>query len=114
MQKRPVILDGEAVAHCPKGLPDFHGLFGDGAAAACLYAFDLIAVDGDDMRRLPLERRRERLVKLLADAGPALRLSEHLDGDGDLTFAHACRLGWRGWSPSGRAQPIARGGVPRG
>jgi hypothetical protein len=34
-----VILDGEAVAHCDKGLPDFHGLLGDGAASACFYAF---------------------------------------------------------------------------
>jgi bifunctional non-homologous end joining protein LigD len=39
-----VILDGEAVAHCAEGLPDFHRLLGDGAASACLYAFDLIAV----------------------------------------------------------------------
>jgi len=91
-----VILDGEAVAHCPEGLPDFHGLLGDGAASACLYAFDLLAVEGEDMRRLPLEARRERLADLLADAGPALKLSEHLDGDGALIFAHACRLGLEG------------------
>src|SRR5918993_1778084 len=91
-----VILDGEAVAHCPKGLPDFHGLLGDGAASACFYAFDLLAVDGLDLRRLPLEARRERLAAVLADTGPALRLSEHLDGDGALIFAHACRLGLEG------------------
>ena len=48
------------------------------------------------MRRLPLEVRRERLAALLADAGPALRLSEHLEGDGALIFAHACRLGLEG------------------
>jgi ATP-dependent DNA ligase len=37
LKARPVsgvILDGEAVAHCEKGLPDFHGLLGDGAASA--------------------------------------------------------------------------------
>jgi bifunctional non-homologous end joining protein LigD len=55
-----VILDGEAVAHCPKGLPDFHGLLGDGASSACFYAFDLLAIDGLDVRRLPLKARRER------------------------------------------------------
>jgi ATP-dependent DNA ligase len=53
-------------------------LLGDGAASACFYAFDLLAVDGLDVQRLPLEARRERLADLLADAGPALRLSEHL------------------------------------
>jgi bifunctional non-homologous end joining protein LigD len=86
-----VILDGEAVAHCDKGMPDFHGLLGDGAASACFYAFDLLAVDGEDLRRLPLEGRRERLGVVLADAGPALRLSEHLEGDGALIFALSCR-----------------------
>ena len=91
-----VILDGEAVAHCPKGLPDFHGLLGDGASSTCFYAFDLLAIDGLDVRRLPLEARRERLADLLADAGPALRLSEHLDGEGAVIFEHACRLGLEG------------------
>jgi ATP-dependent DNA ligase len=37
------VLDGEAVAHCSEGLPDFHGLLGrDGQRTACLYAFDLL------------------------------------------------------------------------
>jgi bifunctional non-homologous end joining protein LigD len=49
-----------------------------------------------DVRRLPLEARRERLAAMLADAGPALRLSEHLEGDGVLIFEHACRLGLEG------------------
>ena len=71
----------------PEGPAGFHGLLGDGAASACFYAFDLLAVGGEDLRRLPLEARRERLADLLADAGPALVLSEHLEGDGDLIFA---------------------------
>jgi hypothetical protein len=41
---------------------------------------------------------------------PALRLSEHLEGDGDLIFAHACRLGLEG----ARARPIAPGGASCG
>jgi bifunctional non-homologous end joining protein LigD len=91
-----VILDGHAVAHCPKGLPDFHRLLGDGAAAACFYAFDLLAADGEDLRRLPLHARRERLADLLANVGPALKLSERLEGEGALIFAHVCRLGLEG------------------
>jgi bifunctional non-homologous end joining protein LigD len=62
----------------------------------CFYVFDLLTVDSEDLRRLPLEARRERLADLLADAGPALRLSEHLDGDGAVIFEHACRLGLEG------------------
>ena len=37
-----IMLDGEAVAHCLEGLPDFHRLLGDGQATACFYAFDLL------------------------------------------------------------------------
>jgi len=41
-----VVLDGGAVAHCPKGLPDFHALLSrEGTARACLYAFDLLHLD---------------------------------------------------------------------
>src|SRR5215207_2708888 len=49
-----VILDGEAVAHCATGLPGFHGLLGESAPSACLYVFDVLAIDGEDMKRAPL------------------------------------------------------------
>lgn len=41
------VLDGEAVAHCLEGLPDFHALRGDGCATACLYAFDFLELQGE-------------------------------------------------------------------
>jgi hypothetical protein len=48
-----LMLDGEAVAHCPEGLPDFYGLMGsDGQAAACFYAFDLLWLGAQDVRGL--------------------------------------------------------------
>src|SRR5829696_1337858 len=48
------VIDGEAVAHCGAGLPDFHGLMArDGQASACLYAFDLLHLGREDLR--PLE-----------------------------------------------------------
>ena len=47
-------LDGEAVAHCPEGLPDFHALLGrEGCTKACLYAFDLLRIGLEDLRGLP-------------------------------------------------------------
>ena len=50
-----IVLDGEAMAHCKDGLPDFHGLRSeDGGAAACLFAFDLLRLNGEDLRPLPL------------------------------------------------------------
>ena len=47
-----VVLDGEAVAHCMNGLPYFYGLRGEGAETACLYVFDLLMINGHDLRML--------------------------------------------------------------
>jgi bifunctional non-homologous end joining protein LigD len=77
-------------------LPDFHRLLGDGATSACLYVFDLLAINGEDLKRTPLVERRKRLARLVRKASPALRFSEHLEGDGRRIFEHACRLGLEG------------------
>jgi bifunctional non-homologous end joining protein LigD len=87
-----IVIDGEAVAHCPEGLPDFHRLLGrSGCATACLYAFDLLHVGEDDMRRLQLVERRALLRKYTANAGPAILYSEHMGAaNGETMFRHAC------------------------
>jgi bifunctional non-homologous end joining protein LigD len=59
-----------------------------------LYAFDLLELDGKDLRREPWQVRRETLASLLrgskrAGINRGLRLSEHLDGDGAAIFRHA-------------------------
>ena len=60
------VLDGEAVAHCSHGLPDFHGLLGrDGKRTACLYAFDLLHLRATDLRPVELVGRRAMLKKLI-------------------------------------------------
>jgi hypothetical protein len=52
-----------------------------------LYAFDLIELDGADLRRDPLAVRKVTLASLLARAAPGLRFNEHLDeADGPLVF----------------------------
>jgi hypothetical protein len=58
-----------------------------------LYAFDLIELNGDDLRRDPLEVRKATLRSMLAKAGLGLRFNEHLEGDGPTVFAHACKVG---------------------
>src|SRR4051812_924085 len=71
-----VLIDGEAVAQCENGLPEFHPtLSAAGQREACLLAFDLLWVDGEDLRPLPLLARRKRLEGLLASApqGPAVQ-----------------------------------------
>jgi bifunctional non-homologous end joining protein LigD len=62
-----------------------------------LYAFDLIELDGDDLRRDPLVVRKATLASVLARAAPGLRFNEHLDEeDGPAVFHHACKLGLEG------------------
>jgi bifunctional non-homologous end joining protein LigD len=56
-----------------------------------LYAFDLIEINGDDLRREPLEVRTATLASVLAKAAPGLRLNEHIEADGPTVFAHACK-----------------------
>ena len=68
-----------------------------GAATACLYAFDLLHVGRDDLRRYELVERRALLRKYTAKAGPALLYSDHMEGDeGEAMFRHAWRLGLEG------------------
>ena len=55
-----------------------------------LYAFDLIELNGEDLRREPLEAREAVLVKLLRQPKPGLQLNEHADDlPGDIVFRHA-------------------------
>jgi bifunctional non-homologous end joining protein LigD len=61
-----------------------------------LYAFDLIELNGDDLRRDPLQGRKAPLEMILAKAGPGIRFNEHLEGDGSTVFAHACKMGLEG------------------
>ena len=61
-----------------------------------LYAFDLIELSGDDLRREPLAVRKATLKSVLAKAGPGLRLNEYIEADGPTVFAHACKMGLEG------------------
>src|SRR5262249_33449901 len=56
----------------------------------------LIELNGDDMRRDPLEVRKATLRSMLAKAGLGLRFNEHMEGDGPTVFAHACKMGLEG------------------
>jgi bifunctional non-homologous end joining protein LigD len=92
-----IMLDGEAVAHCLEGLPDFHRLLGDGQATACFYAFDLLWLEAQDVRGVELIGRRRMVQKALRKGGPVLRFSEHLDAaQGEAMFRQACAMGLEG------------------
>jgi bifunctional non-homologous end joining protein LigD len=58
-----------------------------------LYAFDLIELNGDDLRPDPPEGRKATLQMILAKAGAGIRFNEQIEGDGPTVFAHACKMG---------------------
>ena len=94
--KGNAILDAEVVWIGPDGVADFdalHSRVNDKSASAC--AFDLLMVNGDDLRRRPYVERKAALRKLLRH-GRGIQYVEHAEGHGDRLFAAACKLGLEG------------------
>ena len=58
--------------------------------------FDLIELEGEDLRRAAIEHRKHKLVKLVRTPHPGIVLNEHYEGDGDIVFEHACKMGVEG------------------
>jgi bifunctional non-homologous end joining protein LigD len=61
-----------------------------------LYAFDLLELDGEDLRDMPLGDRKKRLARLLGGRRLGIVLSDHTDDDGATIFRQACRMGLEG------------------
>ena len=94
---RHAIINAECCCDGEGGITDFERLMARVYdASAYAYAFDLLMLDGDDMRRQPLSERKAALAKLLRRAKPGIRYSEHLEGDGTAIFGEACRMGLEG------------------
>jgi bifunctional non-homologous end joining protein LigD len=94
---RSCLVDGEAIVCNEAGLAVFdlirrhrHG------RSAVLCAFDLIEMDGRDLRQQPVEHRKRLLAKLVRGPHPGVVLNEHYEGDGEIVFKHACKLGCEG------------------
>jgi bifunctional non-homologous end joining protein LigD len=92
---RDVVLDGEVVGMAGDEPLGFQALQ-QGRDGVALWAFDVLHLDGQDVRERPLHERRALLEALLAGAPPALRLTEVWEGDSDRRYAEACAAGWEG------------------
>ena len=96
----PCTIDGEAVACDDSGVASFNLLLHRKRDDhVFLYAFDLIELGGKDLRREPLEQRKVRLRRLLADAEPGPLFNEWIDGDefdAATVFERAHSLGLEG------------------
>jgi bifunctional non-homologous end joining protein LigD len=117
LRVKSVTLDGEGVVCDPDGVTDFDllraALGRQGSRRAFLYAFDLLELDGRDLRSRRWDERRKALTKLLRKAGDGIRLSEHLAiTDGNTIFQHACAMGLEGIVSKRRDRPYRSGRSP--
>ena len=98
LKVRDALIDGEVVVVDERGLSSFERLqrVGSDRTGLSFFAFDLLWLNGKDLRRMPLVDRKARLNDLLRDAPPILQFSAHFDDDGAAVFAKACELGAEG------------------
>jgi len=112
---KSVLLDGEVAVVMPDGRTSFQALqnsFGRRDANVVYFAFDLLNLDGEDLMKLPLEARKQRLEKLLAKAANQagiVRYSDHVIGSGDAFFKLACKQGLEGIVSKRRDAPYSPG-----
>src|SRR5262249_25130396 len=96
---RSCLINGEAIVCDENGLAVFELIRQDRTGGnGVLFTFDLVELDGKDLRRRPIEERKGLLAKLLhdRDSDPSIILNEHYEGDGAIVFREACRLGCEG------------------
>jgi bifunctional non-homologous end joining protein LigD len=91
---REAVLDGEVAALDSKGVPRFQ-LLQDGQAPVVYFVFDLLWLDGEDLRPRPLSERRELLQSLLSNAPPDIQLSVQIP-DPVAFLKTAARKGFEG------------------
>jgi bifunctional non-homologous end joining protein LigD len=110
-----LILDGEVISANERGAANFSALQDDLSKSRydrmAYYAFDILYLDGFDLRAAPLvERKRvlEGLLKEAGDIGP-LYLSDHFDDEGAMIFDKSCELGLEGIVSKSRNAPYKSG-----
>jgi ATP-dependent DNA ligase len=97
LRSRSCIIGGEAVCCDDNGVSNFNRIrYRRHDGDVFLYAFDLIELNGDDLRPEPLERHKVLLMRLLPKASVGLQVNDNIAAAGDVVFRHACQLGLEG------------------
>ncbi len=96
-QRLSAIIDGEVVVPAANGTTDFSVLQNElkgRSAKIVMVAFDLLYLNGRDLRGLPLHERKAVLKKIIADTD--VQFSESFEVDGREMYKHACKTGLEG------------------
>jgi ATP-dependent DNA ligase len=105
------VIDGEAVILGVDGVSDFDALHsGKHNGEVQLYAFDVLAMDGDDLRELPLSMRKASLARLLRGRSDGMFIAPFEQGEiGPDLFQQACKFGLEGLVSKRRDRPYRAG-----
>ena len=107
------LIDGELVVETGSGASDFSALQADLSAGRSdrfsFYVFDLLYLDGYDLRAVPLTERKAMLEQVVGAEPGLIRYSSHFDENGDLVLRHACRLSLEGVISKVRDAPYRSG-----
>lgn len=97
---RSAVIDGEAIVQDAAGVADFAALTSElksgRSSRIAFMAFDLLHVDGADLRDRPLLARKAALNSILSGAVRLVRFSNHMAGDGSAILGKACAIGVEG------------------
>jgi bifunctional non-homologous end joining protein LigD len=91
------VIDGEIVVLAADGTTDFSVLQNElkgQSTKIVMVAFDLLYLNGRDLRKVPLLQRKAELKKIIA--GTDIQFSESFEIDGQAMFEHACKVGLEG------------------
>jgi bifunctional non-homologous end joining protein LigD len=110
---KEAILDGEIVALDRAGVSSFQalqqGAAGEKGRSLAYVAFDLLFLDGRDLRSRPLIERKKALARLLRGRRARIRYSEHFDAPGPEVYERACSMGLEGIVSKRKDAPYSSG-----
>jgi bifunctional non-homologous end joining protein LigD len=110
---RHCVLDGEASVQDQRGIADYHALRRELARKRpgnlTYYVFDLLYLDGQDLRQRPLSERKEKLKALVAKVPRGFLYADHLEAEAEEVYAQACRMGLEGIVSKRRDAPYRSG-----
>ncbi|RWG80964.1 MAG: DNA ligase [Mesorhizobium sp.] len=106
------IIDGEMIAPDPDGRPNFHEMHSRmawNAEQLAYVAFDLLHLNGEDLRPLPLIERKAKLWSLVKPAKGIIQYSDHVEGNGAAFFEAVEKMGLEGMVSKRRESPYRSG-----
>ena len=99
LKVQSALIDGEAVVLDAAGKSNFQALQASlkgGKANLVYFAFDLLELDGEDLKSKPLTERKKALAKVIGAGKGTIRYSEHIQGKGEKLLESFCEAGLEG------------------